>query len=393
MKRIPFAKVYSFAPVWKIPSNACVALTALILALPFLAFSSILLAKEPYCDFCNSGKDFVQETLPELTEAAVQVLGPQNAEKFFEGWTDEEVVLALQKFRIFFRKLQEDNKTIDENYRARASTILGVFGEIFGAIRLREEISENPMIPRHAIFVNDLFLDPERHLSPGNARRHDGVVFSIQNRSEIVVHRIFESKMGGEYDRKQGVGVFERWRTKGIYLNDQLFKPQRIILVDPISLKRIPIMLAKFELFRKMTFISGVAREASTRTIWSYYRIPFSGGPKDIYFLIGQRMAQLIAAGKTKDELIQSLQDRERKLTENYAQRLKKFLAAKFHRPSLTSGGSVGERTLALDAGFFPIADLKKYLNNDEKHILGIENLSCPIIYSLTGSVPQFSIE
>ena len=334
----------------------------------------------------SSGFDIVHDIIPELAQAAENVLGLKEAGRFFHGWTEDEALLFLTRFKEFFRDRTNHADDLAQAYEQNQDHIIGVFGEIFGAAKLRQEIKDSGSIPAGAVFVNELSLDPSKYIPtdiPNEyRRRHDGIVFSLTSSGDLIVYKILEGKMSGNYDRKQAGGVLERWRSYGVHLNNKLFPPDKVFLATgPQGGKLIPIRYVGQDMFERATLVAGSVQRSHNLGCFTYYQIPFSLGKSQdnlslssdernyVFNSVGKELARIVSDNSEHLTLVELFNLREAAAARKYAYELITFNRIHSLWPSLENARIINTEQiyLALRAGVFPHDTLPDFLSAKEQ--------------------------
>ena len=136
------------------------------------------------------------------------------------------------------------------------------------------------------ILISDLQLDPPNLINhkniPINMRsRHDGIIFQINKKRELIIVAVFEAKMGGGYIVDQGEKVLERWKRHGVYISSTLFPAHKIfvrILKPNGKYKEINISHIHEHEFQGITVLSTVRSLDNINTKPQYQPLVMSIG-------------------------------------------------------------------------------------------------------------------
>lgn len=192
----------------------------------------------------NHGLQNAYKYMPLIADTIKEILGKELSQRFFKKWQLQDFLAFILKMKAYLKNKnninnQESQTPIYDNY-INSNAIYGIFGEIFGSIMLKESKILNlyNISLSKAIFVSDLQLDPPHLINhkniPINMRsRHDGIIFQLNKKRELIIIAVFEAKMGGGYIVDQGEKVLERWKRYGIYINSTLFPPYKIFVRIP----------------------------------------------------------------------------------------------------------------------------------------------------------------
>lgn len=230
----------------------------------FLIASPVDLA-EPIVDInpktYNSSLQLAQKYIPLFYEAVKEVLGEEGSKQFFTNW-------EIEDFLNFIIKMQNINYNL----------LYGTIGEILGAIKLKQYVlktlQDKKTPTNNIIFISDLTLDPQKYISGFQNKgisqnRHDGLVFSITKKGELIIYFVFESKMSGGYDVRQANGVFERWKKRGVFIGKTYFPNYKTYFALPVKgqnkYKTINISSIKeFNIFEQITILTSCIPSQNT---------------------------------------------------------------------------------------------------------------------------------